>query len=343
MQTVFLKAFGDWWLLHQAYNNSLFLDLTHMKILLAGFGDEQTDILCDLFPSIEFVSTENINVETVQADGLIGVTRQAFDKVFTERFLEKNKTIRWAHAPGAGIDAYIFPNLASSSITLTNGKIIQGPEVGEHAIALLLTLTRRIGFVLKGVPASAIPHPIELRGKTALVIGLGGIGLLIAERLSAFGMIVDAVTETSMPMVSSIRKIYYGEQLMVALPDADVVIMAAPLTVRSRNMLGREQFRAMKKTAYLVNVSRGGTIDLNALLEELAAGRFSAVGLDVTSPEPLPIDHPIRNIDRVIITPHLAGRSDRLRERNFELIVTNIRRFAANLPLINIVDKANGF
>ncbi len=314
-----------------------------MKIILAGFGDEQISTLRGLFPAIEFISTDNVDVETAQADGLIGVTRQAFDRVFTEQFLEKNTTIRWAHAPGAGIDAYIFPNLADSSITMTNGKIIQGPEVGEHAIALLLTLTRRIGFVLKGVPASAIPHPIELRGRNAVVIGLGGIGLLIAERLSAFGMTVDAVTETSMPLVSSIRKIYYSDQLMEALPNADVVIMAAPLTGRSRNMLGGEQFRAMKQDAYLVNVSRGGTIDLNALHEELNAGRFSAVGLDVTNPEPLPADHPIRNIDRVIVTPHLAGRSDRLRERNFELIVTNIRRFAANLPLINIVDKANGF
>jgi len=314
-----------------------------MKILLAGFNDEQTHALRSLFPAIEFASTENIDIETAQADGLIGVTRQAFDKVFTEQFLEKNKTIRWAHAPGAGIDAYIFPNLATSSIVMTNGKIIQGPEVGEHAIALLLTLTRRIGFVLKGVPAAEIPHPIELRGKTAVVIGVGGIGLLIAERLSAFGMTVDAVTETSIPLVSSVRKIYYGDQLMDALPNADVVIMAAPLTARSRNMLGREQFRAMKQDAYLVNVSRGGTIDLNALLEELNAGRFAAVGLDVTNPEPLPVDHPIRNIDRVIVTPHLAGRSDRLRERNFELIVTNIRRFAAGLALVNIVDKANGF
>jgi D-2-hydroxyacid dehydrogenase (NADP+) len=314
-----------------------------MKILLAGFNAEQTHALRGLFPVIEFITTENIDVETAQADGLIGVTRQAFDAVFTEQFLEKNKTIRWAHAPGAGIDAYIFPSLAKSSIVMTNGKIIQGPEVAEHAIALLLLLTRRIGFVLKGVPATAIPHPIELRGKIAVVIGLGGIGMLIAERLSAFGMTVDAVTETSIPLVSSVRKIYYADQLMDALPEADVVIMAAPLTARSHNMLGRDQFRAMKQDAYLVNVSRGGTIDLAVLLEELKAGRFAAVGLDVTNPEPLPANHPIRNFDRVFITPHLAGRSDRLRDRNFELIVTNIRRFASDLPLINIVDKANGF
>lgn len=314
-----------------------------MKILLAGFRVEQIRTLTDIFPGINFISTENIDVASIQADGLIGLSRSAFDKVFTEKFLSENNTIRWAHAPGAGIDAYLFPSLSSSKIVLTNGKIIQGPEVSEHAIALLLALTRRIGFVTKGVPAEKTPYPIELRCKSALVIGLGGIGLLVAERLSAFGMTVDAVTETNMPLVSSLRKIYYADQLLEALSLADVVIMAAPLTSRSRNMLSNDQFLAMKRDAYLINVSRGGNIDLNALTEVLDSGKFSGVGLDVTNPEPLSQDHPLYNIDRVIITPHLAGRSDQFYERNFELIKTNIRRFLANLPLINIVDKLNGY
>ena len=98
-----------------------------------------------------------------------------------------------------------------------------------------------------------------------------------------------------------------------------------------------------KKDAYLVNVSRGGTVDLDALVVALEEGRFSGVGLDVTVPEPLPPDHRVRDFDRVIVTPHMAGRSDRLRERNFALIVNNIRRFLAGLPLLNIVDKTNGF
>jgi phosphoglycerate dehydrogenase-like enzyme len=314
-----------------------------MKILLAGFRDEQNRTLSGIFPEIDFISTDNIDVKSIQADGLIGLSRLAFDQVFTEKFLSENNTIRWAHAPGAGIDKYLFPSLPSSNIVLTNGKIIQGPEVSEHAIALLLALTRRIGFVTKGIQRERIPYPIELRFKTALVIGLGGIGLLVAERLSAFGMTVDAVTETNMPLVSSLRKIYYADQLLEALSLADVVIMAAPLTSRSRNMLSYDQFLAMKRDAYLINVSRGGNIDLNALMEMLDAGKFSGVGLDVTNPEPLPQDHSIHSIDRVIITPHLAGCSDQFHERNFELIKTNIRRFSAKLPLINIVDKLNGY
>lgn len=314
-----------------------------MKILLAGVYDDQLTEFRALFPNIKFVRTDDVEVETVEADALIGMSRAPFDRVFTERFLATNKSVRWAHAPGAGIDFYLFPNLATSPIVLTNGKIIQGPEVAEHALALSLCLTRRIGSVLKGIAKDKLPAPIELRGKTAVVIGFGGIGMLVAERLSAFGMVVDVVTETAMPLVSTVRQTYYRNQLMEALPNADLVIMAAPLTPRSRNMLGREQFNAMKPDVYLVNVSRGGTVDFEALVEALDAGRFAGVGLDVTNPEPLPTDHRIYDFERVIVTPHLAGRSDRMRERNFELITNNIRRFIAGLPLLNVVDKVAGF
>ena len=314
-----------------------------MKILLAGAYDDQVAALSELFPDVQFLRTEQVDMQEAGGDALIGMSRLPFDKVFTQAFLERNKTVRWAHAPGAGIDFYLFPGLASSPIAFTNGKIIQGPEVAEHSLGLLLCLTRRIGFVLKGVDKGSIPSPIELRGKIALVIGAGGVGLLLAERLSAFGMTVDVVTETNIPLVSTVRKAYFGNQLMNALPTADVIIMAAPLTPQSRNMLGREQFHAMRQNAYLINVSRGGTVDLDALVQQLRDGRFSGIGLDVTFPEPLPENHPIKAFDRVIVTPHLAGRSDCLREQNFELIINNITRFIAGLPLVNLVDKVAGF
>ena len=156
-------------------------------------------------------------------------------------------------------------------------------------------------------------------------------------------MTVDGVTETNVPLVSYLNNVYFGDQLIEALPEADVVIMAAPLTVRTKNILGRQEFLAMKKNSYLINVSRGGTIDLEAIVNELYNGRFAAVGLDVTNPEPLPSNHPIRQFERVIITPHVAGTSDNLRARNFELITANIRRFMLGYTLINEVDKRNGF
>ena len=133
------------------------------------------------------------------------------------------------------------------------------------------------------------------------------------------------------------------DELLDALPEADVVFMSAPVTPISKGMLNGTAFAAMKTGSYLINVSRGRTIDTNALVDAISADKFAGVGLDVTDPEPLAADHPLRGFDNVVITPHLAGMSDNLRERNFALIATNIRRFNNHMPVINVVDTALGF
>lgn len=247
------------------------------------------------------------------------------------------------HAPGAGIEAYFGGDLSRVEFTLTNGKILQGPEVADHALGLLLALTRTIAHHLKGMPCRQIPMPIELRGKVALIIGFGGIGMGIAERVRAFGMSVIVVTETNFPYVSFTLERFWGDQLLEALPSADVVFIAAPLTVTTRKLLNDRAFRRMKRTAYLINVARGAIVDTEALVSALKDRRLAGAALDVTDPEPLPDDHPLHKFANVIITPHVAGTSDALAERNYELITTNIRRFAAGHSLINTVDKMLGF
>jgi phosphoglycerate dehydrogenase-like enzyme len=313
------------------------------KILLAGFIEEQTAALAEQFPSVTFVATEGTDVVKEKADALIAVTRASMDAVFGPDFIERCVSIRWVHAPGAGIEHYLYDNLADARFTLTNGKIIQGPEVADHALALLLSLTRRVAHILKGVERSDIPRPVELRGKKAVVIGFGGVGIAVAERAHAFGMSVDAVTESNVPLIRFIERRYLADELMDALPGADVVFMTAPSTPASHRMLNARSFAAMKRDCYLINVSRGKTIDTDSLVAAIASGRFAGVGLDVTDPEPLAPDHPLRGFDNVVLTPHLAGMSDNLRERNFELITTNIRRFINGLPVINVVDKSLGF
>lgn len=313
------------------------------KIMLAGFTDEQTGRLRELFPSVDFKATGDGDIAAEAADALIAVTRGSMDEVFGPDFIDRCDTIRWVHAPGAGIEHYLYDNLSEARFTLTNGKIIQGPEVADHAFALLLSLTRRVAHVLKGIDRADFPRPVELRGKRAVVIGLGGVGIGIAERARAFGMSVDAVTETNFALTSFVERIYLSDELLDALPGADVIFMSAPVTPISEGMLDGKAFAAMKTGSYLINVSRGRTIDTNALVDAISADKFAGVGLDVTDPEPLAADHPLRGFGNVVITPHLAGMSDNLRERNFDLIATNIRRFINNMPVINVVDMALGF
>jgi len=277
------------------------------------------------------------------ADALVALHRATFDKVYNEQLFQVGRRLRWVHVPGAGIEDYWIPGLRESRFTFTNGKVIQGPGVADHAWALLLALTRNLQLVLTGRGDGTTPRPIELRGKTALVIGLGGVGLLIAERAAAFGMRVLGVDPKLPPLLHQLGHVYQPDQLLVALPQADVIFVAAPLTPRSMGMLDRQAFAAMKPSAYVVNVSRGRLIRTDALVQTLQAGRLAGAGLDVTEPEPLPPEHPLRTFSNVVITPHLAGRSDHIWARGFELAKANLRRFVRGLPLINVVDKDAGY
>lgn len=284
------------------------------------------------------------NAEAIQgairgASALIGCPRNLFSDGL---LASAGPSLRWIHASGAGCEEFITPGLQASSLVLTNGRIIQGPEVADHAIALLLTITRNIHTALRGRPAKP-GRPIELRGKTAVVTGLGGIGLLLAERLHVFGIRVIGVNPNPVPMMSSLEDVVAPDQLHEVLPTADAVFIAAPHTSMTERMFGAEEFLLMKPSATFINVSRGKIVDTEALVAALVAGRPGAAGLDVTDPEPLPPDHPLRLMDQVVITEHQAGLSDHNRRRSVELIRTNVARFAAGLPLLNIVDKQLGY
>lgn len=269
--------------------------------------------------------------------GLIGCPRPLMTP---ELIALAGPSLRWVHSNGAGCESFFFKELVDSPLVLTNGRIIQGPEVADHAFALLLALTRNLHHYLSGRTNRPLSRPVELRGKTAVVIGGGGgIGLLISERAAAFGMDVIAVEDDYVQLASFIRQHYMSERYLEALPNGDVVFMAAPVTRISRGMIDAIAFEAMKPGAYFINVSRGGTVVTPDLVTALQTGKLAGAGLDVTDPEPLPSDHPLRNMENVVLTPHTAGLSEHNRQRSFELVKRNIKRFADGLQLFNVVEK----
>jgi phosphoglycerate dehydrogenase-like enzyme len=133
------------------------------------------------------------------------------------------------------------------------------------------------------------------------------------------------------------------DQLNEVIPQADVVFVSAPWTPESEKMVGPQQFELMKKGSYFICVSRGGLYDLNSLVKALDSQRLAGAGVDVFDPEPLPPGHPLWKFDNVIITPHVAGRSDVDRGRMLGIVKTNIQRFAEGKPLVNVVDKSKGW
>jgi len=316
------------------------------KILLirsAGFPQDWVDEMRATFPGVEFMvaddNAEAIHAAVPGAHVLVGCPRP----IFTPDLLAKAKNLVWVHGTGAGVEQFIFPEFVNSPILFTNGRIIQGPEVADHALALILALTRNVSRMLKGQPRSEMPRAIELRKKTCLVYGLGGIGLLVAERVKAFGMSVIGIANDLPPMVSLVDEFYGPEEFLAQLPRAQVVVCAAPNTVCTRQVIDAAHFAAMPEDSIFVNVSRGAIVDTEALTDAVRAGKFRGVGLDVTDPEPLPQEHPLWSFPHVLITPHMAGPSDHNRRRSFELVRTNIARFLRGENLLNVVNKDLGY
>lgn len=315
-----------------------------LRIMVPASRAESFADLRGQYPGIEFVTYNGLGdaVDRVaDCDAFIGDPNDAL--------LKAGVKLRWVQAFHAGVEHFIdAPSLRDRDVVVTNCKIIMGPQLADHVFALLLSLTRNMRFYTKGMDEekwdrfSGMPL-LELRGKTMLIIGLGGAGTQTADRAKAFGMRVLAVDTKDMPYSHNVDYCGKPDELRKLLPEADVVASCVPLTDESRHVLGAEEFALMKDGAFVINISRGGVIDTEALTAALEAGKLGGAGLDVTEPEPLPAGHPLWERPNVIITPHIAGFSDGRDPRVKEMIRENIARFAQGLPLKNVVNIREGY
>jgi phosphoglycerate dehydrogenase-like enzyme len=316
------------------------------KILLAYHDTGLARELQSVAPRARIVPVTETNVmdEIVDADAFIGEITSAEARA--------GKKLRWVAIMSAGVERVLFPkdgssDLRNSQITLTNNKIVQGPEIADHALAMLLMLSRNLYALYRNDqqqiwdPRSF--HGIELNGKTAVVIGVGGIGTQIALRANAFGMSVIGVDPEDKPFLPFVKSVVKPDQLDDVLPEADVVFISVPDTPKSHKMMGTREFELMKKNSYFIAVSRGAIYEMNGLVKALDEKRLAGAGVDVTDPEPLPKNHPLWSFPNAVITPHIAGRSDRDAGRMIGTIKENLRRFIEGKPLINVVDKQKGY
>jgi phosphoglycerate dehydrogenase-like enzyme len=277
--------------------------------------------------------------ETPDADAVIGgISKDLFANA---------KKLKWVQTYSAGVEAYRWKEFLEGSVALTNCKIVQGPNIADHAMAMLLALTRglNLSFTDKGKEEwNREGHELlDLQDMTAVVIGVGGIGSQIAQRAHGFGMKVIGVDPKDLPPNITVSRMVYPSQLDIVLPLADVVFVSAPLTPESRKMMGPRQFDLMKKDSFFVAVSRGGLYDTPALVKALDSKRLAGAGLDVTDPEPLPKGHPLWKFPNAVITPHVAGNSPGSHARRVGVFKENIGRFVRNEPLRNVVDKQKGY
>ncbi|MFN7938283.1 MAG: D-2-hydroxyacid dehydrogenase [Bryobacteraceae bacterium] len=314
---------------------------TPKKIVVTGRGIDYIPDMKQLAPNVTFVEgrADNMLQAVADADAILGE--------ITPAIFSAAKKLKWVHIYSAGVERNRFPEFINSNVTLTNGKIIQGPEIADHALALLLSLTRGINRAAvertKEEWQKGAWKAVELRGKTAVVIGVGGIGSQIATRAHAFGMTVIGVDPKDISFHPAISRVVPPDRLDTVLPLADVVFISAPHTPQSEKMVGEKQFELMKRGVYFIAVSRGKVYDTNALVKALDSKRIEGAGLDVTDPEPLPKGHSLWKFENVLITPHIATVSDGVGARYRELVLDNVARFAKDEPLRNVVDKIKGY
>jgi len=269
-----------------------------------------------------------------------------FGRVSNDTFL-LNRRLRYYHSIGAGVDAILTPELVQSDVVLASEKGGVGIHLAEHALALLLSLTRGLHTAIRQ-PDYALREPIRLEQRelyeaTMGIVGFGGTGREVARRALAFGMRVLAVDIEDVPPEPGVEAVWKPDRLYEMLGRSDVVVIALPLTKATRHLFTRDLFRRMRPTGILVNVTRGEMIYGDDLLAALDEGLLWGAGLDVTDPEPLPKGHRLWTHPRVIVTPHTAGGSPRRAGRVIETFIENLRRLRTGEPLLALIDKEKGY
>jgi len=253
----------------------------------------------------------------------------------------------------AGADSCAtIPAVAERGILVTNLQRIQGPHMAEHAIALMLSLARSLpiyaaeqqaGAFTRGFRELRAERPIEIEGKTLLVVGLGGIGTEVAKRAHGLGMHVIATRNSRREGPDYVEYVGLADEYRTLAARADVVVNSTPLTAETRGMFDEAFFAAMKDSAYFINIGRGESVVTAALTAALQAGAIGGAGLDVTDPEPLPPGHALWAMPNVVITPHIATSSDFRGDRTVTLVVENVRRYLRGDALLSVVDLAAGY
>jgi phosphoglycerate dehydrogenase-like enzyme len=299
-------------------------------------------------PSVEIRSIEDeseLPDALADADAFVGWT-------FPAALFDRAKRLRWVHSANAGVEANLFPAMVASDVVLTNGAGLHSVSIPEHVLGLMIALARNFHESMRlQARASWERFPViafgggikELDGSNLAILGAGAIGTSLARLGSALGMRVRVLRRRPGRPVDGAEAVVGAEQKLELLAWADFVVLATPLTADTANLIDGHALRAMKSSAYLINIARGECIDDDALIETLRAGGIAGAGLDTFRDEPLPPSSPYWSLPNVILTPHISGYTPRYFERTLELFRDNLRRWVNGEPLRNVVDKRLGY
>ena len=263
-----------------------------------------------------------------------------------EHVLARAPRVEWIHSFSAGVERVATPAVRERRLLVTNARGVFSRPIAEYVVMMLLAVARRLPQLLE-LQRERTWQPLrarELSGMTVGIIGFGSIGLELSRLLEPFGTRVVAVRRhPDRGAEGTNAEIHGADALDEVLRTADAIVLTAPLTGETEDLIGARELSVMRPGAWLYNIARGRLIDERALRAALAAGTIGGAVLDVFRDEPLPPDSPLYDTPNLIITPHTSWASDQVVRRSFELFVGNLRRFVAGQPLDNLVDLDAGY
>ena len=257
------------------------------------------------------------------------------------------ENLKWVHFLSAGIDRYLTEELANSPILVTNSSGVHAIPVAEHVIGMIIALERKLHKAIINQTKRKWNreefHDVkEMYGKTIGIVGLGRIGARIAQIAKSLGLKVIA-TKKGFAKYEFVDILYPPEELDKLLKESDYVVICLPSTNETKHLFGEEKFRKMKKSAYLINISRGDIVDENALIHALKNNIIAGACLDVFENEPLQESSELYNLENVIITPHTAGWTPEYMNRAVKIFCENLKAFLKKEKMSTLVDKRRGY
>lgn len=324
-------------------------------VVTTGIGDECLRQITSVSPKVKVRDGSDLaraeargeSTSKEQVDAMLAEAEVLFGRRLPQNIIARAPKLKWIQGMATGVEGYLRDDILRSPVILTSVKGIAAIPVSEFALQFMLMLAKQAQscFQMKQEKQWKPFRPAVLRSKTVGIIGLGTIGQEVARLAKAFGMRVVATRRTA----KRVGKARYAdtvlprEQLKELLSQSDFVVLALPLTSETREIIGEEELRVMKPTAYLINVSRGRTVDEKALIRALDEHWIAGAGLDVFATEPLPTDSPLWGFPNVIFSPHMAGAMEDTNMRATERFCENLRRYLNGEKLLNVVNKKKGY
>lgn len=306
------------------------------------FSAEQMAKLFERFPSCHITAVDESDVNDEQlreAEVMVGFVK--------EPNIRKASRLKWLQLSSIGVDRHLNREMyCNPNILLTNSSGTYGKPISDYVIATMIMLAKSL---YKTRDNQALHHWVkynaakDLFDSTVAVLGLGDVGSHVAQKAKALGMRVLAVKRTLAAKPAYVDVLFPTEEADQAIAQADFVVLAMAATTETAGFMDARRLALMRKDGYLINIGRGSLVDQAALVQALNQDAIAGAALDVTTPEPLPVDDPLWDAKNLILTPHISGKSPSAGQRQFAIFYRNLERYLAGQPLENVIDFSLGY